>query len=146
MVGSPRLGGMVPSLEVLKPGQTTEWVDEVGRPNSSTRELLRRIPSVRNGLSVVSVFTQTELLIFSSVRFGPIVWIPVFLLMGRARITAGIEARSGEEIEIRAAARRGIASRRGRGAEAAAQRRKGGSRERGMDPGEGHAERGQFRG
>ena len=84
MVGSPRLGGMVPSLEVLKPGHTTEWVDGVGRPNSSTRELLRRIPSVRNGLSVVSVFIQTALLIFSAVRFGPIVWIPVFLLMGRA--------------------------------------------------------------
>ena len=84
MVGSPRLGGMVPSPEVLKPGQTTEWVDEVGRPNSSTRELLRRIPSVRNGFSVVSVFVQTALLIFCAVHFGPIAWLPVFVLMGRA--------------------------------------------------------------
>ena len=84
MVGSPRLGGMVPSPEVLKPGHTTEYVDEVGRPNSSTRELLRRIPSVRNGFSVVSVFAQTALLIVIAVRFGPIVWLPVFVLMGRA--------------------------------------------------------------
>ncbi|CAB4725411.1 unannotated protein [freshwater metagenome] len=84
MVGSPRLGGMVPSPDVLKPGHTTEWVDEVGRPNSSTRELLRRIPSVRNGFSVVSVFAQTALLIVIAVRFGPIVWLPVFVLMGRA--------------------------------------------------------------
>ena len=84
MVGSPRLGGMVPSLEVLKPSHTTEWVDEVGRPNSSTREMLRKIPSVRNGLSVMSVFAQTVLLIFLAVHFGPIVWLPVFVLMGRA--------------------------------------------------------------
>lgn len=84
MVGSPRLGGMVPAAEVGAPGRVTECVDEVGRLNSSTRELLRRIPTVHNGLSVVSVFAQTVLLIFCAVRFGPIVWIPVFALMGRA--------------------------------------------------------------
>lgn len=84
MVGSPRLGGMVPSPEELKPGRVTECVDEVGRPNSSTRELLRRIPSVRNGFSVVSVFAQTALLIYVAIHFGPIVWLPVFVLMGRA--------------------------------------------------------------
>ena len=84
MAGSPRLGGMVPSPDVLKPGHTTEWVDEVGRSNASTRDMLRRIPSVRNGLSVMSVFAQTVLLIFLAVHFGPIVWLPVFVLMGRA--------------------------------------------------------------
>ena len=84
MVGSPRLGGMVPSPEVFASGRVTECVDEGGRPNSSTRELLRRIPSVRNGFSVVSVFAQTALLIYVAVHFGPIVWIPVFVLMGRA--------------------------------------------------------------
>ena len=84
MVGSPRLGGMVPSPEVFASGRVTEWVDEGGRPNSSTRELLRRIPSVRNGFSVVSVFAQTALLIYVAVHFGPIVWLPVFVLMGRA--------------------------------------------------------------
>jgi hypothetical protein len=52
---------MVPSAEVLKPGRVTECVDEVGRPNSLTREMLRKIPSVRNGFSVVSVFAQTAL-------------------------------------------------------------------------------------
>ena len=84
MVGSPRLGGMVPSPELLKQGLTTEWVDEVGRPNSLTRDMLRKIPSVRNGFSVVSVFAQTALLIYVAVHFGPIVWLPVFVLMGRA--------------------------------------------------------------
>ena len=84
MVGSPRLGGMVPSPELLKPAQANEWVDEDGRPNSLTREMLRRIPSLRNGFSVVSVIAQTALLIYLVVHFGPIVWIPVFVLMGRA--------------------------------------------------------------
>ena len=74
MVGSPRLGGMVPPAEVFAPGHVTECVDEGGRPNSSTRELLRRIPSVRNGFSVVSVFAQTALLIYVAIHFGPIVW------------------------------------------------------------------------
>ena len=75
---------MVPPAEVFAPGRVTECVDEVGRPNSSTRELLRRIPSMRNGVSVVSVFAQTALLIFCAVHFGPIAWLPVFVLMGRA--------------------------------------------------------------
>jgi fatty acid desaturase len=75
---------MVPSPELLKQGLTTEWVDEVGRPNSLTRDMLRKIPSVRNGFSVVSVFAQTALLIYVAVHFGPIVWLPVFVLMGRA--------------------------------------------------------------
>jgi fatty acid desaturase len=75
---------MVPSPELLKPAQANEWVDEDGRPNSLTREMLRRIPSLRNGFSVVSVIVQTALLIYLVVHFGPIVWIPVFVLMGRA--------------------------------------------------------------
>jgi fatty acid desaturase len=45
---------------------------------------LRQIPSVRNGLSVVSVFAQTAVLIYLAVHFGPIAWFPVFFLMGRA--------------------------------------------------------------
>jgi fatty acid desaturase len=45
---------------------------------------LRQIPSVRNGLSVVSVFAQTAVLIYLAVHFGPITWLPVFVLMGRA--------------------------------------------------------------
>jgi fatty acid desaturase len=75
---------MVPPADVFAPGRVTECVDEVGRPNSSTREMLRRIPSVRNGISVVSVFAQTAVLIYLAVHFGPIAWLPVFVLMGRA--------------------------------------------------------------
>jgi fatty acid desaturase len=55
-----------------------------GRLVSSRRDALRQIPSVRNGLSVVSVFAQTAVLIYLAVHFGPIAWLPVFVLMGRA--------------------------------------------------------------
>ena len=68
----------------LSLGNTTEDVMPDGRLVSSRREALRQIPSVRNGLSVVSVFVQTALLIFLAVHFGPIAWLPVFILMGRA--------------------------------------------------------------
>jgi len=68
----------------LSLGNATDDVMPDGRLVSSRRDALRQIPSVRNGLSVASVFAQTALLIFLSVHFGPIVWLPVIVLMGRA--------------------------------------------------------------
>ena len=83
MVGSPRLGGMVRHA-TLSLGNATDDVMPDGRLVSSRRDALRQIPSVRNGLSVVSVFVQTAVLIYLAVHFGPIAWFPVFFLMGRA--------------------------------------------------------------
>ena len=83
MVGSPRLGGMVRHA-TLSLGNATDDVMSDGRLVSSRRDALRQIPSVRNGLSVVSVFVQTAVLIYLAVHFGPIAWFPVFVLMGRA--------------------------------------------------------------
>jgi fatty acid desaturase len=83
VVGSPRLGGMV-RHDRLSLGNATDDVAPDGRLVSSRRDALRQIPSVRNGLSVVSVFAQTALLIYLAVHFGPIAWLPVFVLMGRA--------------------------------------------------------------
>ena len=83
MVGSPRLGGMV-RHDRLSLGNATDDVMPDGRLVSSRRDALRQIPSVRNGLSVVSVFVQTALLVYLAVRFGPVAWLPVFVLMGRA--------------------------------------------------------------
>ena len=83
MVGSPRLGGMV-RHDTLSLGNATDDVLSDGRLVTSRRDSLRQIPSVRNGLSVVSVFAQTALLIYLAVRFGPVAWLPVFVLMGRA--------------------------------------------------------------
>lgn len=82
-VGVPTLGGMVPNDAVLTPGRETSDVLPDGRPQPATRERLRKIPSVRNGLSVVSTYAQTIVLVWSAVRFGPIAWPPVFVLMGR---------------------------------------------------------------
>ena len=83
MVGSPRLGGMV-RHDRLSLGNATDDVMPDGRLVSSRRDALRQIPSVRNGLSVVSVFAQTAVLIYLAVHFGPIAWLSVFVLMGRA--------------------------------------------------------------
>jgi len=83
VVGSPRLGGMV-RHDTLSLGNATDDVMPDGRLVSSRRDALRQIPSVRNGLSVVSVFAQTAVLIYLAVHFGPIAWLPVFVLMGRA--------------------------------------------------------------
>jgi fatty acid desaturase len=83
VVGSPRLGGMV-RHDTLSLGNATDDVMPDGRLVSSRRDALRQIPSVRNGLSVVSVFVQTAVLIYLAVHFGPIAWFPVFFLMGRA--------------------------------------------------------------
>lgn len=84
VVGSPTLGGMVPPVDVLVPGRETADVLADGRPRPDTRDRLRRIPSLRNAISVVSTYAQTFALLYAAVRFGPIVWIPVFVLMGRA--------------------------------------------------------------
>jgi fatty acid desaturase len=70
--------------DTLSLGNATDDVMPDGRLVSSRRDVLRQIPSVRNGLSVVSVFAQTALLVYLAVRFGPITWLPVFVLMGRA--------------------------------------------------------------
>jgi len=70
--------------DTLSLGNATDDVMPDGRLVSSRRDALRQIPSVRNGLSVVSVFAQTALLIYLAVRFGPVAWLPVFVLMGRA--------------------------------------------------------------
>jgi fatty acid desaturase len=56
-----------------------------GRPAPPLRDDLRRIPSFRNAVSVVSVYVQTLGIIGLAIRLdNPFVWIAAFLLMGRA--------------------------------------------------------------
>ena len=78
------LGGMVPSPSVLAPGRETRAVGVDGRPKPDTREQLRRIPSWRNALTVISLLAQTGAVIYGAVRLGPWSWPIAFLLMGRA--------------------------------------------------------------
>ncbi len=84
VTGQVRLGGMVPPADVLTSGRNTEFVQPDGRLQADVRSELRRIPSWRNLVSVVSVYAQTVGLIAFAVWVGPWAWAPVFVLMGRA--------------------------------------------------------------
>ena len=83
-----RLGGMSPAAAVLPHVTETELVRSDGRPQPAFREDLRRIPSVRNALSVLGLYLQTASLI-AIVVLTPgwwklATWPIVFVLMGRA--------------------------------------------------------------
>ena len=53
-----------------------------GRPTAALRDDLRRIPSVRNAISVVSVYVQTLGIIWLAIRLNnPFAWVAAFLLM-----------------------------------------------------------------
>ncbi len=78
-----RLGGMVPSPDLLVPGRVTDMVRPDGRPQQEFRADLRKIPSWRNAITVVMLFVQTGLVIWATVAFGPWAWPVGFVLMGR---------------------------------------------------------------
>jgi fatty acid desaturase len=75
---------MVLSRELLAPGRDTALVRPDGRPQQEFRSELRRIPSIRNALSVVGLYAQTALVLWATIRFGPWAWPIGFVLMGRA--------------------------------------------------------------
>jgi len=76
-------GGMAPA--VLPSPRTTAHVRDDGRLSPADRERLRRIPSWRNALSVVSTYVQTVGIIVAAVLVDhPVAWVVAFLLMGRA--------------------------------------------------------------
>jgi fatty acid desaturase len=76
------MSGMVPAH--LPVARATELVSSDGRPLPAFRERLRRIPSWRNAWSVLMLYVQTAALLWAAVAWGPWVWLPTFLLMGRA--------------------------------------------------------------
>ncbi len=82
------LGGMSPSLEELPQAHVTDTIRIDGRPQPGFRDELRRIPSIRNGVSVASLYAQTAALLGLAV-WAPglwrlLTWPIVFVLMGRA--------------------------------------------------------------
>jgi len=79
-----RLGGMAPATDVLQPGHVTVDVLADGRLTPASREQMRRIPSLRNAVSVVSVYAQTLAIVVVAIIVGPWAWLPAILLMGRA--------------------------------------------------------------
>ncbi len=77
------LGGMCPARDALPLARATDLLAADGRPLPAFRVQLRRIPSLRNALSLVSVYLQTGALLSLAV-WSPWTWPGVFVLMGRA--------------------------------------------------------------
>src|SRR5262245_10689028 len=76
---------MVPEPALLDDYRPTERLTADARPAPAFREELRRIPNFRNACAVVSVYAQTlGLMWFAVWADNVVVWIVVFLLMGRA--------------------------------------------------------------
>jgi fatty acid desaturase len=76
---------MVPAAEPLPEAHATDRITADGRPTPAFRDELRRIPNLRNALSVASVWVQTiGFMVIAVWLNNPIVWVTVFLLMGRA--------------------------------------------------------------
>lgn len=75
---------MVPDASRLPRVTPTSLVQADGRPTPEFRAELRRIPSLRNAVSVVSVYAQIGLVVYGAARFGPWSWPVAVLLMGRA--------------------------------------------------------------
>lgn len=83
-MSAPHLGGMTPRTLPVPSVSGTRLRDDA-RPDAAWREELRRIPNVRNALSIVSMYGQTALIIGATVRLNhPAIWILGVLLMGRA--------------------------------------------------------------
>ena len=84
---SARLGGMSRPIEQLPVVREDERIRADGRPQPSFRDDLRRIPSMRNGLSVLFLYIQTAALLAATVVtpgwWRLLVWPVVFVLMGR---------------------------------------------------------------
>jgi fatty acid desaturase len=75
---------MVPEPALLTP-VTGDRLRADGRPGPMLRDELRRIPNLRNAVSVVSVWLQIAGIVALAVWLdNPFVWIAAFLLMGRA--------------------------------------------------------------
>ena len=83
-MSAARLGGMTPSiLPVPNFANTRLRID--ARPDASWREELRRIPNVRNAVSIAAMYLQTALVIGLTLWLNnPASWVIGVLLMGRA--------------------------------------------------------------
>ena len=76
---------MLPAPAALESLAATDRITADGRPTPAFREELRRIPTVRNALAVVSVYAQTIGLLVAAVWLdNPFMWVATFVLMGRA--------------------------------------------------------------
>ena len=76
---------LIPTDDLLVSPGPYRPIAPSGKPRPELRDDLRRIPNVRNALSVVSVYVQTIGIIWLAIRLdNPFAWVAAFLLMGRA--------------------------------------------------------------
>src|SRR5688572_19259661 len=76
---------MVPEPNLLDDFVPTAKLTDRARPAPPWRDELRRIPNVRNAISVASCWAQTIGIICLAVWWNnPVGWVLAFLLMGRA--------------------------------------------------------------
>jgi len=80
---------MVPEPRLLLPARETTRIRTDGRPTPAFREELRRIPNLRNALSVLSVYVQTLAILWAAAwttqwAWWPAAWFVAVLLLGRA--------------------------------------------------------------
>jgi fatty acid desaturase len=76
---------MLPAPELLTRVQPTDCITADGRPVPAFRERLRKIPNLRNAVSVVSLYAQTLGIVVAAVWLDHwAVWVAAFVLMGRA--------------------------------------------------------------
>jgi len=80
---------MVPEPRLLVPASETALVRPDGRATPAFRENLRRIPNVRNAISVVSVYAQSLAVLWAAAwttqwPWWPAAWLVAVLLLGRA--------------------------------------------------------------
>lgn len=79
------LGGLAPADDALPQVLPTDRLLTGGKPVPALRAELRRIPNLRNAVSVVGVLIQSFGVIALAVWLDhPLAWVAAFLLMGRA--------------------------------------------------------------
>lgn len=84
VTNAPRLGGMTPSAFPVPLFSGTRLRADA-RPEPTWREELRRIPDLRNAVSILSMYAQTALVIAVTMWWShPVGWALGVLLMGRA--------------------------------------------------------------
>lgn len=80
-----QFGGMVPDKAVFTVIGVGDDILANGRPNVELRGRLRKIPNLRNAVSVTAIYVQTIGTIWLALRLhNPVAYIVAFLLMGRA--------------------------------------------------------------
>ena len=76
---------MAPLAEELSTPSSDGLILPTGRAVPALRDELRRVPSVRNAMSVVSCFGQATLVIGGAILLhNPLAWVVAFVLMGRS--------------------------------------------------------------